>query len=440
MVNDISQREFERKNLDIKNVVQSSNKLLKNFKVYIAVYESDSRHQTSHITKEEYDKMQKYKFIGSKHEDKFFENLPDIYGYIDSKTLVLSNDNYGLAFHPMIWHVLTTEERLTACRIAWKDIYHRDIKEFCNYNSNGVALVGKDYQGALNIGSFFRDDVISSDILRGIFDANNKIKDSFYSNRLMHGKKIDTIKDFDSFEEMQYLSPLEPKEQDLNKMSKESKAFYFDGIYFRRFREAIQKSLDLITLHGKELEGLFPEFERYVRHEQKSITDTNLFVMSVLGSNVIERDKKYLEIKSYMFDSFRVERHNQLYKEFVKVKKEKVDVINKPYKDQLNLLEQEKEKINNQIKNANDAIDIWDLQHKLKKLEEKELKLKNKMAINHNKILKPILEAVKKNDSQKVSYEQALEHFNDYFENKNKHQNKKITKQIKSNENYMELN
>lgn len=438
MAEQISKRELERKNLDVKQVVQDSNKLIKDFKVYVAVYQSNSRCQTSHITKEEYDKMKEYKFIGSKHEDKFFENLPDRDNYVDAKTLVLTKDNYGLAFHPMIWHILSTEERLTVCRIAWKDIYHRELNEFCNYNSNGVVMAGKDYQGALNIGSFFRDDLISCDILREIFNANNRIKDSFYTNRLMHGKTINTIKDFDSFEEMQYLSPLQAKEKDLNKMSEESRAFYYDGIYIRRFREANQKSLDLITLHSEEMQGLFPQFDDYAKNEQKSITDTNLFVMSVLGSNVIERDKKYLETKVKLFDISIVERHNELYKEYVKVKKEKVDVVNKPYKDKLNVIEQEKEKINNQIKTANDAIDIWDLQQELKKLEEKELKLKSKIAINHNKILKPILEAVKNNDSQKVSYEQALEHFNDYFANKNK--NKIITKQIASNKNNMELN
>ena len=258
MAEEVSKLELERRKLDIKKVVHDSNKLMKNFKVYIALYESDSRHQTSHITKEEYDKMQTHRFIGSKHEDSFFKNLPDKDNYVDTKTLVLTKDNYALAFHPMIWHVLTTEERLTVCRIAWKDCYKKDVKEFCNYKTESLSLVGKNYNGSLNIGSFFRDDLISSDYLRDIFNANNRIKDSLYTNRLLAGKKYETIKDFESFEEMQYLSPIEPKEEDIKKMNDQAKAFFFDQIYNRKYREAVQKSLNLISFHGEELQGFFP--------------------------------------------------------------------------------------------------------------------------------------------------------------------------------------
>lgn len=430
MAEEISEIELERKKIDIQKVVQDSDNLMDNFEVYIGVYESESRHQTSHITKEEFDKMQNHKYIGSKHENSFFNNLPLKDSYVDVRTLVLTKDNYALAFHPMIWHVLKIEERLAACRIAWKEIYKNDVKEFCNHNSKALSMVGENYQGSLNIGSFFRDDLIGPDYLIDICNASNKIKDSYYINKMMSGKKYDKITDFSSFEELQYLSPLEPKEEDNNKIGGEAKAYYFDQIYRRRLREATQKGLDLITLHDEDLQGFFPEFDKYVADEQKRITDTNLFVMLTLGSPAIERDKKYLKLKTLMFDLPRAEEHNKLYQEYAKLKKEKVDIINKPLQDKLDKLEKQQQNIEQQKKDAFDAIELYGLEQQENKLKNQIVGIKNKMARNHNKVLKPIVDAVEKVDSQKVTFEQALEHFKDHFEKKENTKNISSTKKM----------
>ena len=342
--------------------------------------------------------------------------MPARDSYVDVRTLVLTKDNYAMAFHPMVWNVLRTEERLAVCRIAWKEIYKNDINEFCNYKSDALCLAGENYQGAMNIGAFFKEGLIGPDYLLDICNANNKIKNSYYTNQAI-GKKYDKITDFSSFEELQYLSPLNPKE-DIKNITGEPKAFYFDQIYLRRLREATQKSLDLITFHSEELQGFFPEFDKFVADEQKNITDTNMFVMLTLGSRAIERDKKYLKIKTTLFSQPIIEKHNKLYEEYKKLKKEKVDVINKPLQDKLDKLEKEKQNIEEKKKDAFDAIELYDLEQQEYKLNKKIVDLKNKIAHNHNKILKPIVDAVKKVDSQEITYEQALDHFKDYFEAK----------------------
>ena len=62
------QREIQ---VALKNAVENSNILIKDFKVYFATFQSDSKNQMSHLTKEEYDAMQTQKFIGSEHEKMF---------------------------------------------------------------------------------------------------------------------------------------------------------------------------------------------------------------------------------------------------------------------------------------------------------------------------------------------------------------------------------
>ena len=47
------------------------------------------------------------------------------------------------------------------------------------------------------------------------------------------------------------------------------------------------------------------------------------------------------------------------------------------------------------------------------------------MVNNHNQITKPIMDEIKEVDSNIVSYEQALEHFKDYFNKQQKSSSQK---------------
>ena len=217
--------------LDLKKAVRESKKIMKNFTIYIASYVSESRGQISHITKEEYEKINKQRFIVSKHEDTFFKDLPDD-NYVDVKTYKLTEEKFAMAFHPMVWKVLTLEEKIAVCRIARQKTQGVDFKEFCKYRSDGVIFVGKNYGGSLNVGSLFYDNLIGSDFLKYICNAENSIKSSYYITK--HTKNQDdlSILDFESFEEMQYVSPLEPVCSNFDKLSPNQKAIVFHPIFY----------------------------------------------------------------------------------------------------------------------------------------------------------------------------------------------------------------
>ena len=322
-----------KKNFELKKLLKKTDALVKSFKVQIAVYVSHSRGQVSKLTKEEFDKMQITKFIGSAHEDSFFRDLPKTDLRIDVKTFVIDNQNFALAFHPMVWSVLSTEERIAACRLARLAVDGKDFRELCEYESDGVVMVGKNYQGALNIGSFTKKNVLGNEVLAKICDGENTIKDSFYFNNSRQ-KKYDTIFSFDSFEEMQYVSPLEPLEEDVAKMTPQAKAYFFDQIWRRKRRAAVLMADDMICEKIEPLDGIFPQFDQHVKAEVEDIIQTNLFVMQTLGSNAKMRDEDYLRIKVNIFNNSFISEYNQLVQEhnrLVGEYKQAGDIISKDF-------------------------------------------------------------------------------------------------------------
>ena len=352
MSNLTPEQEKERKQ-QAKQAIHDSKKLMKDFKVYLAVFSSETRRQVSLLTKEEYEKMQQMKYIGSKHEEKFFDGLPDDDNYVDVKTLTLDKNNFGLAFYPMVWNVLTLAQKVAICRIVRQQTENKDFKQFHVFDSNGVVMCGNDFKGALNIGSFFRDDMIGPDFLTKLLNGQNTIDDSYYVNKLRNGAKYNEIKDFNSLIEMQYISPLEPKTDNLEEMPPKAKAFYFDQIYRRKYRKAKQQALDYITEHAGELEGLWPEFDSAVAEEQKHITQTDLLVMQELGSNQKMRDEEYLKVKVDIFNNIFIEEYNKLAKKHNEILEEynnsKDAIETKGLKEKLHKIQDELEIINSKL-------------------------------------------------------------------------------------------
>ena len=309
---ELTEQEREQIKQQAKVAAKKSGKIVKNFTIYLATFASETRRQVSKLTKDEYEKMQKQKYIGSKHEDVFFVDLPETDIYVETKTMVLNKDNFALGFHPMVWKVLSLEERVALCRIARQELVGKDFKEFCCYDSNGVVMVGKDYQGSLNVGAFVDDEVLGNEVFIKIANGETTIKHSYYMNKLTSGKyHFDKITDFSSFEEMQYLSPLDPIHTELEQMSDKEKAYFFDQIYRRRYRAAEQRALDLIAEHASQLEELYPEFFEYMNNEQKNITATILLVMQEIGSSVKTRDETYLDIKVKIFNNGYIDEYNK---------------------------------------------------------------------------------------------------------------------------------
>lgn len=344
----------ERQN-KINIALKKSNKLINNFYSYFQVFRSSHIAQISQVSEDEYNSIILNPYCISSKEAEFRKKIDNNMD-CEASTLELNSDNFALAFNPFVWSTLSLEQKITAARIAIKKINNIDVKEFVNYNSVCVVMCGKDYAGALNIGSFFREDIDSINILNDICNFNNIIKDSYYHNKSLH-KHYDTIFDFETFEEMQYLSPLEPS-CELKDATSEVKAFFWDQIFRRNSRAALLQSLDLLYQTSKPIEDLSKDLYNYINSASKNITNTNLFIMQTLGCNVKERDEKYLKIKNEIFNQPIIKKHNDLVELYLK-KKEELDSLNnednKKIMVELKLMHNEISKLKSQILAFDDA-------------------------------------------------------------------------------------
>ncbi len=368
-----------KKEIRLKKLLKQTDKLVKEFKINIGIFKSKTRAQVSKLSEEEFQKMQSKKYINSAHEDNFYKDLPDDDWKVDVKTFVIDNQNFALAFHPMVWNVLSTEEKIAACRLARLKVYGKDFKQLSQYDCDTVVMVGKDYQGSLNVGAFINKDTLGNEILNNVCNCENTIKQSYYINNSFQ-KKYDTIFDFHSFEEMQYITPLEPKERDVEKMPSRAKGFFFDQIYRRRYREAICKSCEMIMEELEPLENVFPQFDEYLKNEIDNITKTNMYVMRTIGVNEKIRDEEYLKIK--------------------------VDIFNNHFIDKYNEQARIHNKLVEEYKNAENFMEDMDL--------------KEQLNASHTKL--------KELENKQTDIEAAKKHFADHFYQKDKETRKKENK------------
>ena len=284
------------------------------------------------LTKKEIKQRKKQAYSAWKESEKLLVDFGFSLNYTNKirgtqTVLKIDNSNFALAFHPYIWSKIDLAHKIAVSRVAYKQIHHKDIKEFVNYNSNGFVMCGKNYDGALNLGAFFREDTNCIELFQKICQGESLIKESYYFNKAQ-GKNYNKISDFDSFEEMQYLSPLEFK-QDFDSLSDIDKAYYLDKISLRNYRQDLQRSIDYLCGAFIPLRDFSDELYDYFQKETDNILKTNLFIMQQLGSSSLERDEKYLDIKVELFNqgfieefNKKAEEHNIKLEEYKKVAKE----------------------------------------------------------------------------------------------------------------------
>ena len=369
MKKELTAQDLKERKKEIHEAFKKSNSILADFKVYLAVYRAKSKAQVSNLTKDEYLNMQKDFRYNTSHLQKFVKSLEN-YQQISIETLVLDYNNYALAFNPAVWSVLKLEEKIAVCMLSNIKINHCDVTDYETYNSTGFVLIGNDYKGSFNFGAFFRDDKESKDFLVDIYNFKNIIKDSFYYQKSLKNE-YDKICDFESFEEMQYLSPLEPNDE-LNNCSDEVKSFFWDQIYRRNTRKAVLQALDTIKDASGPINDITVDFYNSIQNDINNIVNTNVFVFKTLGSNQVDRDKKYLKIKVDIFNNSFIKEHNNLVEEHNKLVKK--------YKATDNALEARKIKL------------------QIDELKKEMQEIKNNI----------------------ITYEQAEEYFKNYFKIKNK--------------------
>lgn len=374
-----------------KEFVNNSNDIIKDFKLYFAAFYTQYKKQVSLLTEDEYNKMQAYKFIGSSHEEKFFKNLPDDVKYVDVKTFVLTEDNLGLAFHPMVWKVLTYDQKIAVCRLVRQKYEKKDFKKFCFNNSKEVVIPGKKYDGVFNVGSLVdepvsEDNLLSIDFLIEILNGPNDIKNAFFRDRAEASKKkYKAITDFDSLEELQYDSPLLPRDPD--KLEPIAKAYYYDDIYVRRRRSALQEAYDLISCDAAVLEDFTPSFDKFLKSEQKRFIEMDTLVIQQLGSTRQERDEKYLEIMVTILNNDYTRKYNEIaskYNELLE-KKKRASSFNESaeYDKELKMLEKEIKKVDKK------EIDLEEVKkHFAKDLKRKPIKIKSNKKENAEELQK----------------------------------------------------
>ena len=351
---------------EVNNIVQKSTEIMNDLKIYIAILATDSKKQFAQIEKEEYDKLQEQRFVGSEREKRFFENLPDNEIFVDLKTMVVTKDNIGLGFYPPIWKVLSLEQKIALCRLARLNNENKDFTEYVQYDLPGIVLMAT---GALNINSFSQNNYFGSSFLTAVLNAQNITKELYYLGKKNKNKSNYTkVTSCETFEELRYLYPLEPL--DLDNASNRAMAFYYDNIYERKSRRAKQKALDMISADAADLEGMVPEYDEYALNEQKEINRQNLLVLQELGTSKIKRDEEFLkEIVDYF--------KNVDATEFNK----KVSAYNQKLE---------------QMNNTENCFDKYELKLELKKMRNQ----------------------LEKERPKYVTYEQAKKHYSAYFKQK----------------------
>ena len=353
------------------------------------------------LTKKEIRQRKKEIYNGVKESEKLLVDFGFSMTYINTKTgnksiLNIDRTNFALAFHPYIWSKIDLAHKIAVCRVAYKEIHNKDIKEFENYNSNSIVFVGKNYNGSFNLGALYREDVHSIDLLQQICHGENKIRENDYFNNYMK-KTVNTVYDFESFEAMQYMSPLEFT-IDYNSLDNQAKAIFLDKLTLRNYRQDLQKSLDLMMDGFEPLREVSKEIYDYCKAESDSLMKTNLFIMENLGSNSFERDEQYLEIKVRLFNKRFIEEYNKKSDEY----NAKLEAHNKNVRAYNKLIAE--------YKNPTDAISQM--------FTEKEID-KFKPTIDEGKAelnkIKAELDAIDKNI---VTFEDAKKHFKEHFEDR----------------------
>ncbi len=318
----LTEKELKQREKDVKKAIELSENIVNDFNIYLGVYRAENKAQVSLLTNQEYEDMLFDPSCDNVHISNFVNKFK-ITHILDTSTLVIDKSNFALAFNPIVWAVLKLEQKIAVCRIASMAINNKDVTQFHNSDSNGFVWVGDDYGGAFNIGAFFRDDVDSLKIFADICDLKNIINYSYYFNK--HYNKEEnyySIKNFESFEELQYVSPLELNKE-LKESSSEAQAFFWDELYRRNSRSALLKSLDMLSEASLPIQDISQDMYKYIKAATKDIVNTNIFVAKELGSNIYERDKKYLKIKVDIFNNLilkdyneKVVEHNQLVEEY----------------------------------------------------------------------------------------------------------------------------
>lgn len=379
---------YSAKKLD--SIIKKSTELMKNFKIYIAALISDSKKQFARVDKEEYERVKQEKFVGSKREQAFFDSLSDDKKFVDVKTLVVTKDNIGLGFYPLVWKVLSLEQKIALCRLARLKNENKDFTKFVQDDFDGV-ISGET--GALNISTLSRKDMIGPNFLIEILNASNKIKNMHYLSILERDKDYDKkITAYKTFEELRYSYRIEPADWDI--ASNKVKALYYDNIFERGRREAEQCAFDMISNDAAGLEGMFPEYDEYVTRSQGEIDKKNLLVIQELGASKMDRDEEYLKgvVKIIRNDeAIEFNKKVVLYKEKLK-----------------------------QIHNADKHSE------------------KVKLEIEARKLLKEI----QKEKSERTTFEQAKRHFASHFKEKSQNRHSKTKASTKNNvsEEYEKMN
>ena len=419
----LSKEELQKYQKELDEALKKSNEHIKDFKVYIGVYRSSFKAQTSHLTQEEYEMLQdKIKCYKVKSLNTFYDGLSQDDNYVTHKAIVLDENNFAMAFHPMVWKVLTFEERISAMRIAWQKTNGKEVKEFCNHVTTTVAFVGKDYQGALNIGAMLAYDDAEGpwNLLKYIANANNSIKFNYYFNK-MRSKDYKYITDFECFEELQYIAPLEPNTENVEEMQPKVKAIFFNQLERRRDRQNYLNADYLLLDHSEDLKGMFLVFDECLEREIQDILKTDELVDKELGYFQKDIDEDFLSFKVQVFNNTTIDEHNKLVEEYQKYDA-KIKEIKKPALEATKDLRAKRDKLKKDLESAGDAIEIGMINDQIYELNKEINKTYKKMLKKDRKLLEVLTEKretiykqIQELASHIITLEDAKEHFKEHF-------------------------
>ena len=329
-----------------------------------------------------------------------------------------------MAFHPFIWSVLKFKERIAAMKITFRNIMKRDVTEFCNVIAYNTVMVGTDYQGELNIGAIIARAYKNGSwyLFRDLCDTENRLKFNKYFNLKQAKKGYNYITDFDSFEEMRYNSPIEPKEIDFDKLNDKLKAIVLEQIHLREQRKNELKAAYTILEHSEELKGYMPEFDNDIQESINENTKKNKLVAKELGYSQKDIDEEYLKIKVDLFNNCTKEEYNKIAVEYNKIVEE-LKELRAPLLEATKEWREKRDNLKKELENAQDMIEksiiedeINELIKKINKVYDKKFKKQKKLIDELSEKSNEMYAELQELDSHIITFEDAKNHFKDYFD------------------------
>ena len=204
------------------------------------------------------------------------------------------------------------------------------------------------------------------------------------------------------------------------------RAYGYNAYKTENFIKQAKNADYLIFNHSEELRGADPDFDNALNQDLDDINKTDALVTKELGYFQKDIDEDYLKIKLDIFNNSTIEKHNELCDTYYALD-DKIKAIKKPALEKTKDLREKKNKLDEDLKNAGDVIEISFIEDKIVDINKEINHINEQVLGKYKKELKELTDKKLKvyNEIQElkshiIKIEDAKEHFKEYFYSTNK--------------------